>query len=140
MDTITLYKIHHHSINNLILVYVIIIALLIVAAYVVFHYNEKPFYRSMFFTLLVSGIILIISALSLRAKNIREIAAMEVQHPVNEEKFLLARYEEASGYKVHFYRLLTIWCVALVFLGVLSIVFLEIGFYSVLLVDSLYVS
>lgn len=123
MNAFDLYKNHNQTISHYLVIYVIVIAALVLTAFLLYRYAATPgirsFYKSLFFTLLIAGAVLAGSALNFRANNTREINTMQVQYQQYPEKFVAERFESASQYKPHFYRLLTIWCISVATLSLL---------------------
>lgn len=126
MNAFELYKNHNQTINNYLLVYVISIAVIVLIVFLLFRYNGySSFYKGMFFTLIIAGSILSFSGLNFRKNNLKEIAVMKKQYKESPAIFLTNRTEASAQYEPHFFRLLTIWSIAIVTLVLLIIIFLK---------------
>lgn len=126
MNAFEFYKTHNQAINTYLLVYAAVIGIFVLSAFLLYRYSgPQPFYKGLFFTLLLAGAVLAGSGLNFRKNNIRERAAMEMRYKQDPGKFLDEQFSAASRYEPHFYRLLAIWCVAIAVMALCVFLFFQ---------------
>lgn len=118
MNTYQLFAGFNRSINAYLLNY----SVFFVAAIVLFFlwwrlYSPTPFFRGLFYAVGAAGLLLGAAAANYRTNNAKSIEASLATYQQDKASFLRQQIQYASGGPARFYRLLLIWSVCMLGLG-----------------------